>query len=642
MEIKINVDELRKVKLFVATPCYGGMAHGLYMKSILDLQNTMNKYGIEVKFSFLFNESLVQRARNYCSDEFIRSGFTHMMFIDSDIHFNAQDVLAMLALDKELVVGSYPKKCCPANASIETEDGVKNIKWIVDNKYTGKVKSFNGSDIVWKNVISHSVEPKDNNKVWVRIGNGGQKKLVVTDDHECAVVDDILYPTKVLYKEAKDLRNEYIIKDTLVLEQSRGNISNPLYSPDQMDFLIGTLFGDGSIRKGYLGFGHSLKQQEYLELKQQIFGGKIGQVKKVGEYKGKEYFAQFLDCPRNAQISHLENLLYTNDGGKCKKTIDKVLPYLNEKGLAFFYLDDGSLAYQSNGKPSITLHINSFTKDDCEKLGEHLLNKWGIVTSLTFSGNGFQPRLRILQKSADTFFKIIAKYVIPEMEYKIPEEYRTQEKYDFSSLKSLKYSAQFVKNITVLNTKNSHTPRKLYDIGVDGTSCFFSNTFLVHNCINWKNIIEAVKRNPEIKPNDLEQLVGEYVFNPVAGTQSFNVTEPIEVMDAGTGFMLIKREVFDKFKEAYPQLAYKPDHVGQEHFDGSRYIHAYFDTLIDTEDSLLGNGSERFLSEDYLYTQLYRKIGGKVWMCPWVKLGHCGTYEFKGNLPHVAQFVGKL
>ena len=73
MEIKVELDKLRQNKLFVATPMYGGMAHGLYMKSALDLQNVMNQYGIETKFSFLFNESLITRARNYLCDEFLRT-----------------------------------------------------------------------------------------------------------------------------------------------------------------------------------------------------------------------------------------------------------------------------------------------------------------------------------------------------------------------------------------------------------------------------------------------------------------------------------------------------------------------------------------------------------------------------------------
>ena len=110
MEIQVKLEDLKKNKLFVATPMYGGMAHGLYIKSCLDLQTTMSKYGVETKFSFLFNESLITRARNYLVDEFLRSDFTHLLFIDSDIHYNPQDVIAMLALDKDVIGGPYPKK----------------------------------------------------------------------------------------------------------------------------------------------------------------------------------------------------------------------------------------------------------------------------------------------------------------------------------------------------------------------------------------------------------------------------------------------------------------------------------------------------------------------------------------------------
>ena len=264
MEIKIAIEELRKNKLFVATPMYGGMNHGLFMKSCLDLQAMMNHYKIETKFSFLFNESLITRARNYLTDEFLRSEFTHLLFIDSDIHFNPQDVIALLALDKDIVGAPYPKKS-----------------------------------------------------------------------------------------------------------------------------------------------------------------------------------------------------------------------------------------------------------------------------------------------------------------------------------------------------------------------------------MNWGNIATAARNHPDLDPKELEKLVGEYVFNVVKGTKQFQVTEPLEVMEIGTGFMMVKREVFSKFAEAYPKLRYKPDHVGQAHFDGSRYIHAYFDTVIDSE-------SERYLSEDYMFCQWWRNIGGKIYLCPWMKTQHIGTYAFTGDMPKVAELTGKL
>ena len=51
MELSIKVEELRKKSIFVATPMYGGMNHGLYMKACLDLQGLCAHYGITVKFS---------------------------------------------------------------------------------------------------------------------------------------------------------------------------------------------------------------------------------------------------------------------------------------------------------------------------------------------------------------------------------------------------------------------------------------------------------------------------------------------------------------------------------------------------------------------------------------------------------------
>ena len=271
MEIQVKVEDLKKNKVFVATPMYGGMAHGLYIKSSLDLQTTMAKYGVETKFSFLFNESLITRARNYLVDEFLRSDFTHLLFIDSDIHYNPQDVIAMLALDKDVIGGPYPKKS-----------------------------------------------------------------------------------------------------------------------------------------------------------------------------------------------------------------------------------------------------------------------------------------------------------------------------------------------------------------------------------INWGNVAQAARNHPNMEPKELETLVGEYVFNVVKGTSSFQVTDPLEVLEIGTGYMMVKRGVFDKMKDAYPMIHYKPDHVGQANFDGSRYIHAFFDTVIDTKESITGGGSDRYLSEDYMFCQMWRKIGGQVWLCPWMKTQHIGTYAFTGNMPAVAQYTGRL
>jgi hypothetical protein len=279
MQLEVSVEKLREFKLFVATPMYGGMNHGMYMKSCLDLQAICSQYGIEIRYSFIFNESLITRARNYLVDEFLRAeGFTHLLFIDADIHFDPRDVIACLALDKDVVGGPYPKKS-----------------------------------------------------------------------------------------------------------------------------------------------------------------------------------------------------------------------------------------------------------------------------------------------------------------------------------------------------------------------------------IKWASVKEGVKKHPDIEPGDMEKLAGDFVFNPVPGTEKFSVAEPVEVLEIGTGFMMVKRHVFDKFREAYPEFSYRPDHVGQANFDGQRYIHAYFDTVIDRKRKVVVNGeerefggSDRYLSEDYMFCQWWRNIGGQIWLCPWMKTHHIGTYAFTGDMPAVANFVGSL
>ena len=38
-----------------------------------------------------------------------------------------------------------------------------------------------------------------------------------------------------------------------------------------------------------------------------------------------------------------------------------------------------------------------------------------------------------------------------------------------------------------------------------------------------------------------------------------------------------------------------------------------------------------------MFCQWSRKIGFKVWACPWMQLQHIGSHVFSGNLPAIAQ-----
>lgn len=148
--------------------------------------------------------------------------------------------------------------------------------------------------------------------------------------------------------------------------------------------------------------------------------------------------------------------------------------------------------------------------------------------------------------------------------------------------------------------------------------------------ISWEKIKLAVDKGiADTDPNVLEKFVGDYVFNPKSGNGTIRIDEPVEVSEVGTGFMMTRRSAFEKFRDAYPQYHYKPDHVRTEHFDGTREIMQYFQAEIDPE-------SKRYLSEDYWFCQKLTQAGGKIWYCPWMKLQHVGTYIFGGSLADLA------
>jgi hypothetical protein len=142
--------------------------------------------------------------------------------------------------------------------------------------------------------------------------------------------------------------------------------------------------------------------------------------------------------------------------------------------------------------------------------------------------------------------------------------------------------------------------------------------------INWKTIAEAVKSGVEYQ--DLPRHTGTFVVNLVgnATRQEALVNEPMEIANGGTGFMLIKREVFESLRDKVP--TYTNDMIQIVDVNPEkRVIHEFFTTSIDEE-------TNRLLSEDYHFCKLARNNGYKVYAAPWVNLSHTGTYNFNGIL----------
>lgn len=142
--------------------------------------------------------------------------------------------------------------------------------------------------------------------------------------------------------------------------------------------------------------------------------------------------------------------------------------------------------------------------------------------------------------------------------------------------------------------------------------------------INWQQVAKGVKNEED--PNNLKHYTGSWVLNLVdyAGSVTVPVGEPLEIWAGGTGFMLIKRKVFEELKDITP--SYINDVVDLSNANAPRErITQYFTESIEPE-------TERLLSEDYHFCRQWRLQGGKIYAAPWVQLSHHGTYAFDGRL----------
>ena len=99
------------VKLFLSTPCYGGLCLEPYVTSILRLQFLLMREKIELLLDTTENESLVHRARNVSVGRFMqKTDADYFMFVDADVHFDPESVVRLIQSGHDISVACYPKK----------------------------------------------------------------------------------------------------------------------------------------------------------------------------------------------------------------------------------------------------------------------------------------------------------------------------------------------------------------------------------------------------------------------------------------------------------------------------------------------------------------------------------------------------
>jgi predicted glycosyltransferase involved in capsule biosynthesis len=98
------------MKIFIATPMYGGNCKGIYTESLINLIIALANKGHKAVYSKVYNESLITRARNALSYEFEKSDCDALLFIDADHWFDADHVVKMIESDVDLIGAIYPMK----------------------------------------------------------------------------------------------------------------------------------------------------------------------------------------------------------------------------------------------------------------------------------------------------------------------------------------------------------------------------------------------------------------------------------------------------------------------------------------------------------------------------------------------------
>ena len=115
--------EQPKYSIFLATPVHSECSIH-YTQALLELQQLCHAKKIKITFS-LIKSSLVTQGRNLCVAGFLESNYTHMLFIDSDIYFEATSIIKMIEKDKDIISIPYPLK------TMMWDKAIDNIK---DNK----------------------------------------------------------------------------------------------------------------------------------------------------------------------------------------------------------------------------------------------------------------------------------------------------------------------------------------------------------------------------------------------------------------------------------------------------------------------------------------------------------------------------
>ncbi|AMK19337.1 hypothetical protein [Sphingobium sp. MI1205] len=121
------------------------------------------------------------------------------------------------------------------------------------------------------------------------------------------------------------------------------------------------------------------------------------------------------------------------------------------------------------------------------------------------------------------------------------------------------------------------------------------------------------------KKNERDEYAISFLPDAAATLEQCPDTGTVKIARAGTGFMMIRRTVFEQLRYAMPELHY----VDHSTLTGSRPMVAYFEHIV---------RDGRRWSEDYTFCERWRAIGGDIWLDTAITLGHWGPHVWRGSI----------
>lgn len=111
--------------LVIAVPAYDGKVPIQWVNVFVELYRASRQFGFKVSFYYFAHGALITNNRNNAVTEMLEiEDSTHLLFIDSDILFEAKDVVKLLVAtsmpEYDLVAGVYPLKLDEPQFQVET------------------------------------------------------------------------------------------------------------------------------------------------------------------------------------------------------------------------------------------------------------------------------------------------------------------------------------------------------------------------------------------------------------------------------------------------------------------------------------------------------------------------------------------